>query len=74
MRKLSGPLIQAAREQFGETRDQTAAGVGKSYPTIQQYELGIIAPPANVLAALADRYGVPVDSFYAEANDLAGAR
>jgi transcriptional regulator with XRE-family HTH domain len=67
-------LIQAAREQSGESRDQTAAAIGKSYPTIQQYELGIIAPPANVLAALADRFGVPIDAFYAEADDLAGAR
>ncbi len=75
MRKLSGPRIQAARVRAGQTRDQAAAATGKSYPTIQQYELGIITPPANVLAVLADRYGVPVDAFYAEVDaDLAGAR
>ena len=77
MRKVSGPQIKAARIAHRDTRELTSIAVGKTSRTIEGYETGQICPPANVLAALADRYGVPLDSFYVDVDadaELAGAR
>jgi transcriptional regulator with XRE-family HTH domain len=75
MRKVSGPQIKAARIAYGDSRELTSIAVGKTSRTVEGYETGQITPPANVLAALADRYGVTLDSFYADAEaELAGAR
>jgi transcriptional regulator with XRE-family HTH domain len=76
MRKVSGPAIKAARIAYGDSRELTCVAIGKTSRTVEGYESGQITPPANVLAALADRYGVPLDSLYADvdAAELAGAR
>ncbi len=75
MRKVSGPLIKAARVAYGDSRELTSIAISKTSRTVEGYETGQITPPANVLAALADRYGVPLDAFYVDVDaELAGAR
>lgn len=68
MRVVTGPFIKAARLAYGDSRELTALAIGKTTRTVEAYETGQICPPANVLAALADRYGVPLDSLYADAE------
>ena len=66
MRVVTGPLIKAERIAYRDSRELTGLVVGKTTRTVEAYETGQIIPPANVLAALADRYGVPIDSFYSD--------
>ena len=60
-----GPL-RAARERAKKTREEAAAAAGRSYSTMLHYEAGRWNPPPEVLARLAELYGVTVEDLCPE--------
>jgi transcriptional regulator with XRE-family HTH domain len=67
LRPHPGPSpIRAAREQAGKSREEAAVAVGRSYSTMIQYEIGRWNPPPEVLARLAELYGVTVEDLRPE--------
>jgi transcriptional regulator with XRE-family HTH domain len=65
--------LREARERAGLSREQVAIALGKSFHTIQAYEIRPIIPPGNVLVALAGLYGVTVEDLCRD-QAPAGAR
>jgi|GEM_PF-3987066 len=62
--------IKKSRLSAGLTQKQLAEIVGKSFSTIQKYELGIATPPLEVIKAIANACDVPFDKFlYIDPND-----
>lgn len=64
--RLSHNRLAAARTTLGLSREQVAVEIHRSYHTVTSYELGRQTPPAEVLGALAELYGVNVDEFYVQ--------
>jgi transcriptional regulator with XRE-family HTH domain len=60
---ISPTRLRAAREAAGLSRERAAVAIGRSYRSICQYEDGYNRPPANVLLALAEVYGVSVEDL-----------
>ncbi len=69
---ISHDLIRAARLAAGLSREEAAAQVGRSYPSIAAYESGLANPPAAVLVRLAAVYRCKVEDF-CTTGDLAAA-
>ena len=53
--------LMVLRQQTGETMEQVAEGIGGNLQSIARYESGERCPKADVLARLADHYGVALD-------------
>jgi transcriptional regulator with XRE-family HTH domain len=66
MPSIDPAKLKAARERSGLRRERVATELGKSYLTVQAYELGGAIPPGNVLIRLAAMYGVTVESLCAD--------
>jgi transcriptional regulator with XRE-family HTH domain len=62
-RNAVGTNLFNIRNQKGETQEQVAESVGISYVSLSRYETGQRMPKMNILAKLADHYGVTVDSL-----------
>jgi len=69
---ISHDLIRAARLAAGLSREEAAAQVGRSYPSIAAYESGLATPRAVILVRLAAVYRCTVEDFCAT-GDLAAA-
>jgi DNA-binding XRE family transcriptional regulator len=65
--------LREARKRAGLDREHVAIALGKSYHTIQAYEVGQAVPPGNVLIALATLYGTAVEALCRD-EAPAGAR
>jgi transcriptional regulator with XRE-family HTH domain len=57
---ISPSRLRAAREAACVSGEQAAVKVHRSLRTINGYEAGEHEPPAQVVAALARLYGVPI--------------
>lgn len=68
--KFIGTKISAFRKKEGFTQAQLAKKLGVSTATVGNYEIGYRAPHHGNLAALADIFGISIDDFYPERNDL----
>ena len=56
--------IRFLRKRLGMSQEQLAAKFGyKSFTTIQKWEMGTSEPPAGVVRALADLFGVNIDDL-----------
>ena len=66
--ELSGDAIRAARERAGLRRERLAADVGVSISTIERAETGRNVPAADVVAAIARRLDVPMETLFAESS------
>ena len=66
--------LRAMREAASLRREAVAIALGKSYHTIQAYEVGQAVPPGDVLVALAALYGVSVESLCTDDDEPVGAR
>lgn len=58
-----GERIQKYRKESGLTQRQLSELIGKTFSSVQKYELGLAEPPLNVLQKIADALGVPVSSL-----------
>jgi transcriptional regulator with XRE-family HTH domain len=68
MPRYNPALIIAARKRAGYTQTQAANIVGKTASTVARYECGAIVPTPQILADLADAYGVAIGDFYDPAD------
>ena len=67
LRPHPGPSpIRAARDRAKVTREEAAVVARRSYSTMVQYELGRWKPPPDVLARLAELYGVTAEDLRPE--------
>ena len=64
-----GPALRAARRRKGLPPEVPALHVGMSVQSIWAFEAGRRRPSVDVLAALADLYGVSVDSLLRRMDD-----
>ncbi len=64
LRCFSGPRLREMRTAAGLSSEQLAALIDRSVYSVHLYERGRVAPPAQVLAALADELDCPIDSFF----------
>lgn len=62
--KFYGHLIRDARKQRGETLEQVAADLGKAPGSLKNVENGRADPGDELAAALADRYGIPLEDLW----------
>jgi len=62
--KKLGVLIRSARQQSGQTADESAQLLGVSAPEFQAFELGEQAPSLPQLEILAYYWGLPVEYFW----------
>lgn len=58
-----GTNLLNIRTRKGETQEQVADSVGISYVSLSRYETGQRMPKMNILARLADHFGVTVDEL-----------
>ena len=58
-----GTNLLNIRTKKGETQEQVADSVGISYVSLSRYETGQRMPKMNILARLADHFGVTVDEL-----------
>ena len=58
-----GTKLSKIRDERGETQEHVAECVGITYVTLSRYENGQRMPKMNILARLADHYGVSVDEL-----------
>lgn len=65
-RTFSGGRLRTLRRTAGLNRPALAQRVGKSAAAIAAYEAERTAPPPETMAALADAFGVPIDSLFCE--------
>jgi Predicted transcriptional regulators len=56
------------RESKGVTQETLAAAVGLSNKTVSKWETGASLPDAECIPAIADFYGVSIDSLYGRGN------
>jgi transcriptional regulator with XRE-family HTH domain len=61
---LSTELLRDARERRGLSQVAAAEAVGISRATLQNAEAGRFTPRADVLARMADLYGISLDSLF----------
>ncbi len=62
--------IKRARKAANLTQKQLAEAINKSFSVVQKYELGITAPPVDVLQAIASACGTSWSAFfYIDPND-----
>ena len=58
-----GTKLFNIRTGKGETQEEVAESVGISYVSLSRYETGRRMPKMNILARLAEHYGVTVDEL-----------
>jgi len=58
-----GTRLFKIRNERGETQEHVAECVGITYVSLSRYENGQRMPKMNILARLADHYGVTVDEL-----------
>ena len=58
-----GTNLLNIRTRKGETQEQVADSIGISYVSLSRYETGQRMPKMNILARLADHFGVTVDEL-----------
>jgi len=58
-----GTKLFKIRNERGETQEHVAECVGITYVSLSRYENGQRMPKMNILARLADHYGVSVDEL-----------
>ena len=58
-----GTNLLNIRTRKGETQEQVADSIGISYVSLSRYETGQRMPKMNILAKLADHFGVTVDEL-----------
>jgi transcriptional regulator with XRE-family HTH domain len=63
----SPTLLRERRRAAGISQEQLAVAIGRSYSSIRNYEARLVAPPTEVLAALAEVIGCTPENFFAEA-------
>lgn len=78
MRETLATKLKTARSLTGMSTRAVAAKLGRRFPishaTIANYEAGRSVPPMDVLAALADLYGRPINWFLEGGKGLTGIR
>ena len=62
-KEIVGTNLLNIRTQKGETQEQVADSIGISYVSLCRYETGQRMPKMNILAKLADHFGVSVDEL-----------
>ena len=67
-RKAIGQRLLKIRTEKDETQEQVADSVGISYVSLSRYETGQRMPKMNILAKLADHYGVTTDELLGRAT------
>lgn len=55
--------IKALRNLHSLTQEQLAENLGKSRAVLNQYELGNVNPPIEILLKLKQIYNINIDSF-----------
>ncbi|MCY0962794.1 helix-turn-helix domain-containing protein [Streptomyces sp. H27-H5] len=65
-RHFSGRHLRETRKAAGISIELLAITIARSAYSIQEYERGRVTPPINVLAAIADALGRPVDELLTE--------
>lgn len=66
MSTFSPVLLRERRHAAGLSQEQMAVAIGRCYASIRNYERGY-APPAEVLAKLAQHLGCEVADFFEQA-------
>lgn len=78
MRESLASKLKAARTLAGMSTRTVAEKLSKRFPishaTVANYEIGRTVPPMDVLGALADLYGRPLNWFLERGRSLAGVR
>lgn len=69
MAQFNPTKLRARRLKSGKSATQVSAEVGRGRKMIALYERGDIAPPVDVLAALAKSYGCSVSDFFDDVLD-----
>lgn len=72
-RTFSGARLRQQRVAAGVKPERLAFTIDRSVWSVHEYERGRANPSADVLGALADALGCPVDAFFAEREVLADA-
>ncbi|MFJ5306130.1 helix-turn-helix domain-containing protein [Streptomyces sp. NPDC088350] len=62
-RYFSGQLLRESRKAAGVSIEQLAISTGRSAYSIQEYQRGRVTPPVNVIAAMADVLGRPIEAL-----------
>ena len=71
MQQFMGSRLSDRRRALGLSRERVAVEVGRSFNTIGEYERGGVAPPADVLGALASVLRCSVADFFESDKVLA---
>jgi DNA-binding XRE family transcriptional regulator len=66
---FSRDRLRGHRNGTGLTRAQVAAHIGRTEAAYKSYEAGTAEPPARMLAALAELFGVAIDDLYQQRDD-----
>jgi len=61
---FSAVRLRHLREERGITREELAVTIGRSYPSVHQYENGGITPSTEVVERLAGALAVPIDALF----------
>ncbi|MFJ1536371.1 helix-turn-helix domain-containing protein [Streptomyces mirabilis] len=62
-RHFSGQLLRETRRAAGVSIEQLAISIGRSAYSIQEYQRGRVTPPIDVIAAMADVLGRPIEAL-----------
>ncbi|QDN81817.1 helix-turn-helix transcriptional regulator [Streptomyces sp. S1A1-7] len=65
-RNFSGQRLRAVRKAAGISVERLALDIDRSAYSIFEYERGRVTPPINVIAAIADALGRPIEDLLTE--------
>ncbi|MFF3912676.1 helix-turn-helix domain-containing protein [Streptomyces sp. NPDC001852] len=65
-RHFSGQLLRESRKAAGVSIEQLAISIGRSAYSVQEYQRGRVTPPIDVLAAMAEALGRPIEDLLIE--------
>lgn len=68
---FSPPALRAARIAAGRTQSDAAVACGVDVRSIRNWETGVYAPSGEVLAVLANLYGLSPGEFFVHEEEAA---
>lgn len=56
--------IKSLREKNGMTQKEFALAIGKSFSSVQKYEMGLATPPLKTLNKIAETFNISIYDFF----------
>lgn len=68
---FSGQRLRENRKAAGVSIEQLAVAVSRSAYSVQEYQRGRVTPPIDVIAAMADALGRPIEALLTDEEPCA---